>query len=44
MSDIKHFDRSFAATNRLRTEGTDALLAAACAAGVDRLVAQSFAG
>jgi hypothetical protein len=22
---IKHFDRSFAPTNRLRTEGTDAL-------------------
>ncbi len=44
MSDIKHFDRSFAATNRLRTEGTDALLAAARTAGVDRFVAQSFAG
>ena len=31
------------ATNRLRTEGTDHLLAAARAAGVERFVAQSFA-
>ena len=31
---LKHFDRSFAQTNRLRTEGTDALLAAAREAGV----------
>ncbi len=44
MSDIKHFDRSFAMTNRLRTEGTDALLAAARETGVGRIVAQSFAG
>jgi nucleoside-diphosphate-sugar epimerase len=44
MQDFKHFDRSFHQTNRLRTEGTDALLAAARAAGVDRFVAQSFAG
>src|SRR4029079_13818772 len=29
LTDFKHFDRSFAQTNRLRTEGTDALLAAA---------------
>ena len=36
-------DRSFAQTNRLRTEGTDALLAAAREAGVHRFVAQSFA-
>src|SRR5580692_85453 len=36
-------DRSFAATNRLRTEGTDALLAAARETGVRRFVAQSFA-
>jgi nucleoside-diphosphate-sugar epimerase len=43
-SDVKHFDRSFAATNRLRTEGTDALLAAADAVGVERVVAQSYAG
>jgi nucleoside-diphosphate-sugar epimerase len=43
MTDFKHFDRSFAQTNRLRTEGTDALLAAAREAGVSRFVAQSFA-
>jgi 2-alkyl-3-oxoalkanoate reductase len=39
----KNLDRSFAGTNRLRTEGTDALLAAAREAGVPRFVAQSFA-
>jgi nucleoside-diphosphate-sugar epimerase len=43
LRDFKHFDRSFAQTNRLRTEGTDALLAAAREAGVPRFVAQSFA-
>jgi 2-alkyl-3-oxoalkanoate reductase len=44
LSDVKNPDRSFAQTNRLRTEGTDALLAAAREAGVGRFVAQSFAG
>jgi nucleoside-diphosphate-sugar epimerase len=39
----RKFDRAFALTNRLRTEGTDALLAAARDAGVRRFVAQSFA-
>jgi NAD(P)-dependent dehydrogenase (short-subunit alcohol dehydrogenase family) len=39
----RKFDRTFAKTNRLRTEGTDALLAAAREAGVGRIVAQSFA-
>ena len=39
----RNLDRTFAATNRLRTEGTDALLAAAREAGVRRFVAQSFA-
>jgi nucleoside-diphosphate-sugar epimerase len=39
----RRLDRTFAATNRLRTEGTDALLAAARGAGVRRFVAQSFA-
>jgi nucleoside-diphosphate-sugar epimerase len=39
----KNFDRVFAQTNRLRTEGTDALLAAAREAEVERFVAQSFA-
>ncbi len=43
LRDFKHFDRSFAQTNRLRTEGTDALLAAARDAGVRCFVAQSFA-
>jgi nucleoside-diphosphate-sugar epimerase len=39
----RRLDRSFAQTNRLRTQGTDALLAAAREAGVRRFVAQSFA-
>ncbi len=39
----RNLDRGFAPTNRLRTEGTDALLAAAREAGVRRFVAQSFA-
>ncbi|MGD0701519.1 MAG: NAD(P)-dependent oxidoreductase [Trebonia sp.] len=42
-ADIKHMDRWFAATNRLRTEGTDHLLAAAEVAGVSQFVAQSYA-
>ncbi len=41
---LKHFDREFAATNRLRAEGTDNLLAGARAAGVQRFIAQSFTG
>jgi len=41
--DIKHPDRWFAMTNRLRTEGTDHLLAAAEAAGVAHVVAQGYA-
>ena len=41
---FRSFDREFAATNRLRIEGTDHLVAAARAAGAGRLVAQSFAG
>jgi len=40
--DMKHFDRFFATTNRLRTEGTDHLLAAAEATGVSTFVAESF--
>jgi nucleoside-diphosphate-sugar epimerase len=43
-SDFKNFDRTFALTNRLRIEGTDALLEAARESGVRRFVAQSFAG
>jgi nucleoside-diphosphate-sugar epimerase len=39
----RNLDRTFAQTNRIRTEGTDALLAATREAGVRRFVAQSFA-
>ncbi|HEY3631207.1 MAG TPA: NAD(P)-dependent oxidoreductase [Jatrophihabitantaceae bacterium] len=39
----RNLDKVFAVTNRLRTEGTDALLAAAREADVRRFVAQSFA-
>jgi nucleoside-diphosphate-sugar epimerase len=41
--DMRHMDRWFATTNRLRTEGTDHLLAAAGASGVPHVVAQSYA-
>jgi nucleoside-diphosphate-sugar epimerase len=41
---LRNFDRDFALTNRLRTEGTDHLLAAARAVSVRRFVAQSYAG
>jgi nucleoside-diphosphate-sugar epimerase len=39
--DPRHFDRGFAPTNRLRTEGTDHLLSAGQAVGVRRFVLQS---
>jgi nucleoside-diphosphate-sugar epimerase len=39
----RNFDRTFAQTNRLRTEGTKNLLDAAREVGVRRFVAQSFA-
>jgi nucleoside-diphosphate-sugar epimerase len=42
--DLRHFDRDFALTNRLRTEGTDHLLSAGHAVGVQRFVAQSYFG
>jgi nucleoside-diphosphate-sugar epimerase len=42
--DVKHFDRSFAMTNRLRTEGLDHLIAAAQASGVPHVVTQSYTG
>jgi nucleoside-diphosphate-sugar epimerase len=42
--DMRHIDRWIAVTNRLRTEGTDHLLAAGRAVGAHRFVAQSFAG
>jgi nucleoside-diphosphate-sugar epimerase len=40
--DMRHFDRDFAMTNRLRTEGTDHLLSAGRVVGVRRFVAQSY--
>ena len=42
--DFRKFERSFELTDRLRTEGTDNLLAAAEAVGVPHFVAQSYAG
>ena len=41
--DLRHFDRDFALTNRLRTEGTDHLLSAGQAVRVKQFVAQSYA-
>src|SRR5204863_6256629 len=41
---FRKFDETFAKTNRLRTQGTDNLLAAALAVGARKLVAQSYAG
>jgi nucleoside-diphosphate-sugar epimerase len=43
-SDLRHFDRVFANSNRLRTTGLDHLLAAGRACGVKRIVAQSYCG
>ncbi|HEX8065648.1 MAG TPA: NAD(P)-dependent oxidoreductase [Thermoleophilaceae bacterium] len=42
MKSFRRFDRDFAASNRLRTEGTDHLLEAALAVGARRFVAQSY--
>jgi nucleoside-diphosphate-sugar epimerase len=44
VGNIRNIDRTFAATNRLRREGTDHLLSAARAVGSRRFVAQSFGG
>ena len=44
LTDLRRFDRAFALTNRLRTEGTEHLLAAARASGVERVLVQSYAG
>ena len=41
--DTRHWDRDFAVTNRLRTQGTDNLLSAGRAVGVRRFIAQSYA-
>jgi nucleoside-diphosphate-sugar epimerase len=43
-TNLRRFERDVAATNELRTVGTDILCAAAAAAGARRFVAQSFAG
>jgi 2-alkyl-3-oxoalkanoate reductase len=42
--DSRRIDRDFSLTNRLRTEGTDNLLAAAREVGARRFVIQSYAG
>jgi nucleoside-diphosphate-sugar epimerase len=42
--EMRHLERDFALTNRLRTEGTDHLLSAGQAAGVRRFVAQGIGG
>jgi nucleoside-diphosphate-sugar epimerase len=42
--DLRDFEGTFAVTSRLRTEGTDHLLAAGRVVGVKRFVAQSYAG
>jgi nucleoside-diphosphate-sugar epimerase len=42
--DMRRFDRWFAVTNELRTKGTEHLLAAARAVGVNKVVAQSYTG
>ena len=44
MRSLRDTDRVFGATNQLRTQGTDNLLAAAAAAGTRRVVAQSYTG
>ncbi len=44
LGNLRNLDEEFAETNRLRTEGTDNLLAAAKASGARKFVAQSFAG
>ena len=44
IDDLRKFEQAFAPTNRLRTEGTDHLLEAAKAHGVEQVLAQSFAG
>jgi nucleoside-diphosphate-sugar epimerase len=42
--DMRHLERDFALTNRLRTDGTDYLLSAGQAVGVRRFVAQGICG
>jgi nucleoside-diphosphate-sugar epimerase len=44
MRSLKNFDKEFALTNRLRTEGTEHLIGAAQAAGTRKLIVQSYSG
>ena len=44
MRSLRNPDQVFAATNELRTRGTDNLLAAAARAGTRRVIAQGYAG
>ncbi len=44
MRSFRHFDKEFAVTNELRSQGTDYLLEAATQAGTRRFIAQSFVG
>jgi nucleoside-diphosphate-sugar epimerase len=44
MRNLRNPDRVFAATNELRTRGTDNLLAAAAEAGTRRVIAQGYTG
>jgi 2-alkyl-3-oxoalkanoate reductase len=44
VGNFRRFDREFAMTNRLRTAGTDNLLAAAIGVGARRFIAQSYTG
>jgi nucleoside-diphosphate-sugar epimerase len=44
MKSLRNVDRVFAATNELRTQGTDNLLAAAAEAGTRRVIAQGYTG
>jgi 2-alkyl-3-oxoalkanoate reductase len=44
LRNLRNFDKQFAATNELRTKGTDYLLEAARRAGTARFIAQSYIG
>jgi 2-alkyl-3-oxoalkanoate reductase len=44
LSDLRKFERAFALTNRLRTEGTQHLLDAARENSIERVIVQSYAG
>jgi nucleoside-diphosphate-sugar epimerase len=44
VGNLRKFDQEFAETNRLRTAGTDHLLAASRTAGAKRFIAQSYTG